>query len=120
MKMLDDLETLKSIPNINDYTGKYDSWSLGSVTGMNTDPTRSKVTTILNTNLNNYIKEITGATVGKDEAPRLIATQPTMGQSDTDFNQNIESSIALIKNKLSSLQEDYNFSNIDDMKAQVL
>jgi hypothetical protein len=120
MKMLDDLKSLKDIKNINDYTGKYDSWSLGSVTWMNSDPVRSKVTNILNTNLNNYIKQMTGATVGKDEAPRLIATQPTMGQSDTDFNNNLDSSISLLQNKIAWMTEDYWFTNEDVLKSKLL
>lgn len=70
--------------------------------------------------MNNYIKEITGATVGKDEAPRLIATQPTMGQSDTNFNENLDSSIRLLENKLSALTSDYRFDSIDDMRNRVL
>ena len=120
LKMKADLESLKGIPNLTDYVGKYDSWNVATLTGTNADPTRSKITTILNSNLNDYIKQITGATVGKDEAPRLIATQPTMGQSDTDFTQNLNSSINLLNNKIATLTRDYNFDSDIDLANRVI
>lgn len=120
IKMKEDLETVKNIPNLKDYVGKWDSWTLWTATWMNSDPVRAKIKTILNTNLNNYIKDITGATVGKDEAPRLIATQPTIWQSDTDFMENLDSSLRLLENKISALTNDYNFDSPNDLAKKVI
>ena len=43
-----------------------------------------------------------------------------MSQSDTDFKENLDSSIALLDNKIETLTRDYNFDSQVDLANRVL
>lgn len=105
-KLLDDLGTMKTEGNID--TGPIaaaGSW-LASKAGM-ADPKRVEFKALVGTQIADYIKSISGATVSEGERAQLLQNVPTEWDNDKEFMAKLATVKRILDNKLAAKRRAY-------------